>query len=84
MRAFYDFIGGNSSSLDWDKTNEFTVRAKFPSNSDEGELHLNNDKVDIEYNADIIDYFLVRTKLHKFTDNPLLRSFFSKQRKKIN
>ncbi|XP_051171445.1 uncharacterized protein LOC127288178 isoform X1 [Leptopilina boulardi] len=77
MRAFYDFIGGNSSSIDWDKTNEFTVKAKFPENSDEGELRLNNDKIDIDYNADIIDYFLVRTRLHKFIDNPLLRSFFS-------
>ncbi|XP_033211866.1 uncharacterized protein LOC117169551 isoform X2 [Belonocnema kinseyi] len=77
MRAFYDLIGGNSSSLDLNDMNEFTIKAKFPAEANEGELLLNNDKIDIEYDPDIVDYFLVRTRLHKFTDNPLLRALFS-------
>ncbi|XP_053999528.1 vitellogenin-3 isoform X1 [Hylaeus anthracinus] len=74
FRAFYDLIGGNSSS---DSTsNEFTVTATFPKDSDTGELSLNNDKVIIEYNYNFVDYFLTRTRIHKYMDWSIIRTFF--------
>ena len=76
MRALYDLIGGNSSSSH--EGNSFVIKAKFPAESNEGELQLNNDKVIIEYDPDIIEYFLMKTRLHKFTDSPIIRSFFSR------
>ncbi|XP_015599682.1 uncharacterized protein LOC107269863 [Cephus cinctus] len=75
LRAIYDLMGGNSSvALN---TDQFFVTAIFPKDSSSGELHLNKDKVDIKYNPYIVDYFLTRTRLHKYMDNPLIQTFFS-------
>ncbi|KOC70286.1 Vitellogenin-6, partial [Habropoda laboriosa] len=74
FRAFYDLIGGNSSSNSFHK--EFIVAATFPKESDSGELALNNDKVVIEYNYNLIDYFLTRTRIHKYMDLSILKTFF--------
>ena len=74
LRAFYDLIGGNSSSDSISE--EFTVTAIFPKDSDTGELSLNNDTVAIEYNYNFIDYFLTRTKIHKYMDFSLMKTFF--------
>ncbi|XP_017765465.1 PREDICTED: uncharacterized protein LOC108554635 [Eufriesea mexicana] len=74
FRAFYDIIGGNSSSDSISK--KFIVSATFPKESDIGELSLNNDKVAIEYNYNLIDYFLTRTRIHKYMDLTILRTFF--------
>ncbi|XP_043259379.1 uncharacterized protein LOC122401364 [Colletes gigas] len=74
FRAFYDFIGGNSSSDSI--SNEFVVTATFPKESDTGELSLNNDKVVIEYNYNFIDYFLTRTRIHKYMDWSVLKTLF--------
>lgn len=76
FRAFYDLIGGNSSSDPISKA--FVVTAKFPKESDIGELSLNNDKIAIEYNYNIIDYFLTRTRIHKYMDLAILKSLFGK------
>ncbi|XP_033196752.1 vitellogenin-4 isoform X1 [Bombus vancouverensis nearcticus] len=74
FRAFYDLIGGNSSSDPNSK--KFIVTATFPKGSDIGELSLNNDKVAIEYNYNLIDYFLTRTRIHKYMDLSILKTFF--------
>ncbi|XP_076676903.1 vitellogenin-5 isoform X2 [Andrena cerasifolii] len=74
LRAFYDLIGGNSSSDS--VSEEFTVTAIFPKDSDTGELSLNNDTVAIEYNYNFIDYFLTRTRIHKYMDFSLMKTFF--------
>ncbi|XP_076394577.1 vitellogenin isoform X2 [Megachile rotundata] len=74
FRAFYDFIGGNSSSDSVSK--EFVVTAKFPKDSDTGELSLNSDKVAIEYNYNFIDYFLTRTGIHKYLDLSIVKTVF--------
>ncbi|CAK9803774.1 vit-6 [Anthophora quadrimaculata] len=74
FRAFYDLIGGNSSFNYFQK--EFIVTATFPKESDSGELSLNNDKVFIEYNYNLIDYFLTRTRIHTYLDSSILKSFF--------
>ncbi|XP_076650819.1 vitellogenin-5 isoform X2 [Halictus rubicundus] len=74
FRAFYDLIGGNSSSDSMSK--EFNVTAKFPKNSEIGELSLNNDKVAIEYNYNFIDTFLTRTRIHKYMDWSFMKAFF--------
>nr|XP_031847046.1 uncharacterized protein LOC116433275 isoform X1 [Nomia melanderi] len=74
FRAFYDLIGGNSSSDSMSK--EFIVTAKFPKESDFGELSLNNDKVVIEYNYNFIDTFLTRTRIHKYMDWSFVKAFF--------
>lgn len=76
FRAFYDLIGGNSSFDSVSK--EFTVTAIFPKDSDIGELSLNNDTVHIEYNPKFIDYFLTRTRIHKYMDFPIMKTFFGK------
>lgn len=76
MRGFYDFIGGNSSAVPVSK--EFAITAVFPKESDTGELSLNNDKVVIEYNYNFIDYFLTRTRIHKYMDLSILKTFFGK------
>lgn len=76
FRAFYDLIGGNSSSDPNSK--KFIVTATFPKGSDIGELSLNNDKVAIEYNYNLIDYFLTRTRIHKYMDLSILKTFFGK------
>lgn len=74
VKAFYDIIGGDSRiSTDSDK---FTITATFPKDSSQGELTFNRDKIPIEYNEGFVDYFLHRTRLHKYMDYPLLRSFF--------
>ncbi|XP_076235711.1 uncharacterized protein LOC143180071 [Calliopsis andreniformis] len=74
FRAFYDLIGGNSSADSTAK--EFTVTAVFPKDSDTGELSLNNDTVVIEYNYNFIDYFLTRTRIHKYMDFSIMKTFF--------
>nr|XP_033331967.1 vitellogenin-4 [Megalopta genalis] len=74
FRAFFDLIGGNSSSNSMSK--EFKVTAKFPKNSEIGELSLNDDKVLIEYNYYFIDTFLTRTRIHKYTDWSFMKAFF--------
>ncbi|XP_043523814.1 uncharacterized protein LOC122535938 isoform X2 [Frieseomelitta varia] len=74
FRAFYDLIGGNSSSDSSSK--KFIVTATFPKELDIGELSLNNDKIAIEYNYDIIDYFLTRTRIHKYMDLSIFKAFF--------
>ncbi|XP_034189310.1 uncharacterized protein LOC117608379 isoform X1 [Osmia lignaria lignaria] len=74
LRGFYDFIGGNSSAVPVSK--EFSITAVFPKESDTGELSLNNDKVVIEYNYNFIDYFLTRTRIHKYMDLSILKTFF--------
>ncbi|XP_076176627.1 uncharacterized protein LOC143151413 isoform X2 [Ptiloglossa arizonensis] len=74
FRAFYDFIGGNSSTNS--PSNEFIVTATFPKESDTGELSLNDDKILIEYNYNFIDYFLTRTRIHKYMDWSILKTFF--------
>ncbi|CAL7948266.1 unnamed protein product [Xylocopa violacea] len=72
--AFYDLIGGNSSSDSISK--KFIVTATFPKESDTGELSLNTDRVAIEYNYNLIDYFLTRTRIHKYMDLAILKTFF--------
>ena len=74
FRAFYDLIGGNSTSDSISK--KFNVTAIFPKKSDTGELSLNNDKVIIEYNYNLIDYFLTRTRIHKYIDLSISKTFF--------
>lgn len=76
FRAFYDLIGGNSSSDSSSK--KFIVTATFPKELDTGELSLNNDEVVIEYNYNIIDYFLTRTRIHKYMDLSIFKAFFGK------
>ncbi|XP_017876855.1 uncharacterized protein LOC108623080 isoform X1 [Ceratina calcarata] len=74
LRAFYDLIGGNSSAYPVSKG--FVLTATFPNQLDTGELSLNNDAVAIEYNYNIIDYFLTRTRIHKYMDMSVLKAFF--------
>lgn len=75
MYALYDLIGGNSSIAR--KSHELAITATFPKESNVGELQLNGDKVAIEYNSHYIDFFLTRTRIHKYMEIPLFRMFSS-------
>ncbi|XP_012522846.1 uncharacterized protein LOC105828849 [Monomorium pharaonis] len=75
MYAFYDLIGGNSSTAR--KSNEIAITTIFPKDSNVGELQLNRDNVAIEYNSRYIDLFLTRTRIHKYMEVPLFRMFSS-------
>lgn len=75
MYALYDLIGGNSSTAR--KSHELVITATFPKESNVGELQLNGDKVAIEYNSHYIDFFLTRTRIHKYMEIPLFKMFSS-------
>ncbi|KAK2579022.1 hypothetical protein KPH14_002816 [Odynerus spinipes] len=75
LRAAYDLIGGNSSYTK--NSGQFFVSAVFPKESDNGELELDADKMTIRYDSNLVDKFLIRTRIHKYMDSVLFRSFFS-------
>lgn len=76
LYALYDLIGGNSSTAR--KSDEVAVTAVFPKDSEHCELQLNGDKVSIEFDSRYVDAFLIRTRIHKYTEIDLFRVFSSK------
>ncbi|XP_066593012.1 vitellogenin-5 [Prorops nasuta] len=75
LQQFYNLIKGikNVSTV----PDKFAIIATFPKDSDIGYLKINDIKLNIEYNYDLIDLFLVRTRIHHYFDNYLTHSFTS-------
>lgn len=75
LRAFYDLMGGNSSySAGIDN---FIIGATFPKDDSKAEIRVNNNIIPIKYDPYFVDLFLIRTRLHQYLDNPIIREFFS-------
>ncbi|XP_012277416.2 vitellogenin-3 [Orussus abietinus] len=73
FRSFYNFIGGNTSTSQ--ASDQFSIVATFPTDSNTGQLQYNMDTVPIFYSSPFISFFFTRSRLHKYTDNPLLGPF---------
>lgn len=41
-------------------------------------MQVNHNQVPIRYDPEFVDTILMRTRLHRYIDNPMLRVFFSK------
>ncbi|XP_011307083.1 uncharacterized protein [Fopius arisanus] len=75
MRALYDVIGGNSSYVRSD--NQFVIVATFPKDPTEATMSVNRNQVPIQYDRDLVDSILARTRLHRYIDNIVRRALFS-------
>ncbi|KAK0168827.1 hypothetical protein PV327_002594 [Microctonus hyperodae] len=75
LRAFYDVMGGNSNySAGIDN---FIIGATFPKDDSKAEVRVNHNIIPIKYDPYFVDLFLIRTRLHQYLDNPIIREFFS-------
>ncbi|XP_015117477.1 uncharacterized protein LOC107041422 [Diachasma alloeum] len=75
MRALYDLIGGNSSFAKSD--NEFMIVATFPRDPTDATMSVNKSEVSIQYDQEVVESILARTRLHRYIDNVVRRALFS-------
>lgn len=80
LKAFYNLINANSWNHNSTSSNHNTIVATFPKDSDRGELEINAAKTYIpeEFSVHMVNYFLERSRLHKYINNPIFTLFFSK------
>ncbi|XP_058799949.1 uncharacterized protein LOC131669231 isoform X2 [Phymastichus coffea] len=75
LRGLYDLAGGNSYRFV--NANKVTVTTTFPKDSNVAEVSVNGEKIYTEFNANLVDNILIRSRLHKYINSAFLKSFFS-------
>lgn len=78
LRALYDLMGGNSSRVKAYPLDRLEFNVEFMKESNRVPVSVNTDKVIFELNPTTTEYFLTRTRLHKYLDNSIIVNFFSK------
>ncbi|KAF7992158.1 hypothetical protein HCN44_001483 [Aphidius gifuensis] len=76
LKSLYDVIGGGNNTALVDD-NQLVVSAIFAKDYSTSTMHVNHNEVPIRYDPEFVDTILMRTRLHRYIDNPMLRVFFS-------
>ncbi|XP_011495960.1 PREDICTED: uncharacterized protein LOC105360685 [Ceratosolen solmsi marchali] len=75
LQALFDLAGVNTIKIP--NKDQITVLATFPKDSNNGQLQINEENIQTEFDQNFINNILIRNRLHKYMDSLVLRSFFS-------